>query len=770
MRRFHHWLRAVALVALVTGGCSRGGEPGSSPPEPRPPQVEDEGVGPSLEEIADAIDPGPQPILTAELPPWLEQAVGAGQTGDPAKDLRAAQEQMQSLGGSADLNLSAVVTLARALVLAERATAGSTDSVETLLVLERVYGYLDIPALADERNAFTQTVAMVMSQLAEQDVAQDAEALEQLTTLVIGALRNSGALRRHVVAQLLRKAPEHRAIPDVLARLGPRIFDEDEALAAGVLQRSLSMRGASATAQHWLALSTMCHRVLDVRCGRDALAQAEAVASAEDEDLQEELLEARELAKSAHRAVELREAPGIDDSIERGRALMELQRYDDAHELFEQLSRRHADDARPVIGLARVVLAERFDFMAAAEIVARSQPREHLDRDWYELAIGIRAMALLYGVLPQVMGEQPDRVFDAIRPELTRMRQDIEALEGLGVDEGRVLRFLYDQGMEAWPKIQAEGGAPLMAMVRGLLPRVQALVAEVPRSRHAYGLLMAAAEFSEDRVAALSMIDVDPPVVQEGADALALRRAVGAFDLVAQWDAVDRVPDLLRLVDAAAAHGSLEARRLALDARVLAHRLGAKTADWDELEPRYRALLEEAGADATALLLNNLAVVVAEQGRNEEALTLWLQAAERAADEDEDEDEVPLLNARAFHMSEGKSRGQSAVEDRQVLEQLATDGSAVEVRLQAQAWRVATAADDRQRREATKALERLAATEAAKNYRPRNLPTRSGVILRGSVEAGLGYAVEGGMLLNVDIKGVPWLLLPCPVVVPDPRR
>jgi len=223
----------------------------------------------------------------------------------------------------------------------------------------------------------------------------------------------------------------------------------------------------------------------------------------------------------------------------------------------------------------------------------------------------------------------------------------------------------------------------------------------------------------------------------------------------------------LRLVDAAAADGSVDARRLALDARVLAHRLGAKTADWSELEQRYRALIEESGA-ADTLLLNNLAVIVAEQGRGEEALTLWLQAVERA--KDEDEDDIPLLNARAFHLAVGHSRGQTAVEDRQVLEQLSATGSGVEVRLQAQAWRVDQAADARQRREATKALGQLANTEAAKNYRPRNLPSRSAVILRGSVEAGLGYSVLGGMELNVDVKAVPWLVMPCPVDVPDPRR
>ncbi|MEM9453788.1 MAG: hypothetical protein AAGF11_06385 [Myxococcota bacterium] len=776
-------------LGLAIAACSRSGR--EAPPPPRPPEATAtapaEGSGPSVAQIAEAIDPGPRPALTVELPPWLADALGvADMSGDASTLLAASRAELErfeglSRAGGGDAGLPGVVALARALALAERA-GGTVEQapVEVLLVLEKVYRLMDMPVLARDRNVFGQMLAAFAATLTKDGQAQDSEMIGHLAQLVRGALQGAGPLHRRTVAALLRTQPDHPDVPQILGRLGSKIIDQDEALAVGVLQRSLSMRGTTATAAHWLDLAVVCHRALDVSCGREALARAEALAgiaepgaepvadstadAGADEALTKRLHRARTMASSARRAVELRDAAGLDDRLERGRALADLQRFGEARALFEQLMRHHPDDARPVVGLAKVVLSDGLDFMAAAELVDRAAPRDHLDRDWYELTIGVRATMLIYYMLPQLADRKPAEIFDALRSPLIQIRADIEALEQLGADEGRVLRFAYDLGMEAWPKSQAEGTEALRAMTRTLLARTRALAGEVPGSLHAYTLMLAAAEFSEDRRAALAVLDVEPPA--EHAEALASRRALAALDLVAAWDAAERVPDMLRLLDAIDGEQRPRAlRRAVIDGHVIARRLGRGQSSWAELERRYRALLGQPGAEADALLLNNLAVVVAEQGRSEQALALWTQAEKSAKPEAQD---LPRLNARAVRLALAPGDSGPARDDRAELQRLARDGKAVEVRLLAQAWLVATASGSA-RRKAERALRRAAADEAAKNFRPRNLPGRGGVILRGTVQVGLSYSSIRGMELELDMVGVPWLVAPCPVAIPDPR-
>jgi hypothetical protein len=219
----------------------------------------------------------------------------------------------------------------------------------------------------------------------------------------------------------------------------------------------------------------------------------------------------------------------------------------------------------------------------------------------------------------------------------------------------------------------------------------------------------------------------------------------------------------------------LAARRLAVDGHVLARRLGKSDVGLPVLEQLYRALLREPGGDRDAVLLNNLAVLVAEQGRTDEAQRLWAQAIEHA---EEDARGMPRLNALAARASaaiktplaEGDVEGSAARKaERAELVELATSGSAVEVRLQAHAWLAAIAATPAERRKAERALREAAAKVAATNYRPRNLPGRGGVILRASVQMGLGYSTVEGLQIQLDSSGVPWLVLPCPVVIPEAR-
>lgn len=763
-------LLALALACPVAVGCRSTKEP-SEPEPPAPIVAPTDGTAPSLHEIADAIDPGPRPALTVDVPAWLSTALGLPTKGggDPQAllaEARAQWERFQTPGTATGdtATLERVVPLARALALAERAGSNVEEApIEVLLVLERVYDVLDAPMLANDNNLFARMIQIYVATLAQQGQVQGSTALEELGGLVLGALQKSGDLHHRTVAAILRRAPGHPDVPDVLGRLAPTLMAEDEALALGVQRRSLALRGKTATATHWLDLAELCSRALDVRCGQESLAKAEALAPAGDATAQGRLAEVGKKVQHAHRAVELADAAGVEDGLARGAALTELQRYADARATYEQLMRRHPDDARPVVGMARVVLMDGFDFVAAAEVVERARPREHLDRAWYELSLGVRATALIYHVLPQIIDREPDEILTLLRPMFLQMKQDIDGLEGLGVEDGRVLRWVYELAMESLPKLRADDTTELRTLLRGLLPRVHALRKEAPGSAYSYALLLAAAELSTDRAGALAVIDVAPPA--ELATALAGRRAQAAFDVVATWDAVERVDAMLALVDAVAdAPQPLAARRLAVDGHVLALRLGKPGESLAALESRYRALLTEAGGDADAVLHNNLAAVVADQGRLDEAQALWEKARALA---EEDARDLPRLNLAASHIAAALAAKAAVPDlDRLELEVLAEAGTPVEVRLQAHAWLVASASKA-ERPKAERALRAAATKEGADYMRPRVLPGRGGVVLRNSVQMGIGYSTTLGLQIQLDLSGVPWLVLPCPVAVPQ---
>lgn len=760
---------ALALACPVVVGC-RSTTTTTEPEPPAPAPARTEAGVLSLQEIADAIDPGPRAALTVDVPGWVAAALQLPtKGGDPQALLAEARAEWERFGAPSTVGgdagtLEKVVPLARALALAERAGGNVEEApIEVLLVLERVYDTLDAPMLANDRNLFGRMIQTFVSTLAQQGQAEGSAALDQLASLVFGALQQSGDLHHRTVAAILRRAPGHAEVPDVLGRLAPSLMGEDEALALAVQRRSLALRGEAATAAHWLDLAGLCSRALDVRCGQEALARAEALAPADDAKLQGRLVDTRAQVKHAHRVVDLQDAVGLDDGLARGKALTELQRYADARATFEALMRRHPDDARPVVGMARVVLMDGFDFVAAAEVVERAHPREHLDQDWYELSIGVRATALLYHVLPQIIDREPAQIFELLRPTLVQLKQDIDALEALGVEDGRVLRVIYEGAMEALPKLRTEDTAELRAFMRGILPRAQALRADAPGSAFAYTLVLAAAELSTERAPALAVLDLAPPA--EHAAALAVRRAQAAFDLVAAWDAVERVDVMLGLVDAVAeAPQPLAARRLAVDGHVLARRLGKTTEGSAALEQRYRALLAESGGESDAVLRNNLAVVVAEQGRGDEAQALWAQALALA---EEDARDVPRLNAVAGRVAAAlASKSEVLASDGAELQALAESGGMVEVRLQAHAWLVAIASKA-ERRKAERALREVATKEGTTNFRPRNLPGKGGVILRASAQMGLGYSTVEGLQVQLDLSGVPWLVVPCPVAVPQ---
>lgn len=749
MTRTHAAL-ALLLIAIIPGAtsCQRGSTGGSTI-SPEPAEVL------SAAELADRLDPGQTTPLSHDMPPWMRTAL-AGSPGNDALSLEDAKRNLATWFETAakagdDALLRGIPGLARATLVAERQVEGEDGSdPEVLLVLERIYRLVDSPGLVHNRPLVERILGEVVRMQARGGDPLGAAQIDQLSAFVFRSVERAHGLHHATLARLLREHPEHPGLPDaLLATAGGRLLDADPELAVGLARHSVAPAGGrDPTDEQWLAVAKICHRALDADCA--AWAQGElSDAAAADEDL-------LTLARAAKEIAELHgDADDLEPGLVLGQAWADLGRHENALATYRRLTEQFPRDARPWVGRVRAGLAIRLDYQAAFEILEQADPRDHLDIEWFEMAVGIRATAIAYHLLPQLAERSPAEALTALRPQLDRLAVDIDSLRGLGDTRGDVLMWLHRAGMEAWPSIAA--GQPQVERVRGLLPQLVALHRRVPSDPYAYTLMLASAEFSADRDAALAVLDLTPPDPKDGAQVL--RRLNAAIDLVATWDARDRAEQLVALADEAQPHATtMTTRRLILDARMVAHELG-QPQDLAEIERGYRSVLPPSGADA--LLLNNLAVVVARQGRADEARGLFERAIGAAQERDRP---IAILNALGAPLLEaGLPPHPDALA---LIDEIIAKEDDSDVGLLARAWKAALKMSVAEQNAAAQQLAQARDKAARTALRPR-WSSHSGVLLRGNLQLGLGYASKTGLRVDIDVTGVPWLLVPCPVPISE---
>lgn len=755
---------AIALVALACGPKK------NTDPEPVAPLVieatrgQDQDRAAELAAIADAIDPGPQEPLSAELPDWMLASIGvANPMPDEAAELRRlADTELDAFGGLERWSTSdpqtllvAFLSLARATVYSERAAAANAADADTLARLERAYNWVDMPMLGAETGLFSTLLQMFAGAAATEGHIADAAQVHAIGNLVLSSARRAGPLHRRTVALLLRADPNHEAVPQALADAATAVRREDDALAIRMGSLSVELRGNDAEAKHWRALADLCHRALELECGGRALAKAKMLHAQEkgDDDSQAALDDAVERGQLAARVAELASDATLEGRIERCRGLLTLERHEEARAGFEALRRDHPDDARPVAGLARHALETRLDFVAANEIIDGAGTLTNGDAEYYELAIGTRATAMLPGLVPKAVAGDWDALMKQLRPVLERMKTDTAAYEKLGHSDGTFLRFVIELVEEVIPKVRADNTEGLFEVLRGALPRTMALQAKIPDNPHAYRLVLTATQFSPDHAAAAKAAATPIPEVDDDArDALQLRRVQGLADVAVIWDDVE----VARQARDAALALDPSASRIMLDARMGVARLLGES-EWAAADKMYEALIGDPRESSDAVGLNNWAVAKAETGDIAGALLLW----ERSTVVGESWSDIAKLNLLVKRRLPG---------DVEALEELAKSGRNVAARLGAWAWLVELSPDKAGKARAKRELAKAVAKEAKTNVRPTMRPSKSGVALEGNLQAGLGYATKTGLQINLDAPATHWLTFPPPVPIDPGKR
>lgn len=710
-------------------------------------------TGLTLGEIADRIDPGAQEPLSDGLAPWMFELIGldahpslSGKALLDQSVTERADVQMQIETGVTDSAsmVSAARGVARSIVLAEQAMARGAPRADALAQLERAYIVVDNPSLASEHTTWGNIILLLAKEAASGDSSPEDQArLQQLATAAQDAIRAAGPLHRRTVAELLRTAPEHQGVPTALLAVAQRGDGADWTI--GVAKLAVEQRGLAVTAQEQLDLARVCFTALDIACGNQALRAASGAEGSDDVDKD---------AVLARQIVELADASTLDERLAHARALLSLGRHAAAKAAFEALRAEFPGDARPVGGLARHAMETEFDFERANRIIDAQDGLKNGDAEYYELAIGTRAMAATSTILPSLAADDGPNIARALTPLVRRTRADIDGYARLGNANARPLGWLVDVGEELLAQYQKEGSVSLLR-VRSLSDRAMKLQSELAANPHAYRLLMSAALFETDKARAITMANVVAPAGPDR-DALLLRRARALTDLAVTWNEPSlarQAREASREVDAAS---SLTAAELHADAMLVQRLLGGSTG-WETIGEAYEVLLDDNMTSHDARAVNNIAFTQMHNGSlrdAQEGWTLSLLLSEDLAD-------VAELNLIASSVPTGHATAVTTSDESRLegMQTLADATKVAGVRVAALAWILAWSKGEPARRTAAAALKVAVADEAKKSVRPTGPDPYATVILDGSFHANVGYALEAGLQLDVDVSGRPWAIL-----------
>lgn len=687
------------------------------------------------------------------MPPSVAQRFGVSGMSASPEAIDALLEQWRTLSASAaasiDQKFQLLAGIGFSTVALEAAGPDAVKDPRHLGKLGVVYGTFDIPGLVDPGGLFAPTLAAVANALSRSpegvlDESQAAATLQWLSA----ALGRLPKLHRRVAARLLIEDPKHPDLPTILERVAATTLG-DPRLVVDLRREAMTQRGRYAKAVHHRELAYACYSVLDLPCGDAQLAAARASKETPAPDDAARLQAVEGQRTKAARVIALAKATSVDERLERARLLSELGDRPGAMAAFDAVAKDHPRDARAVTGKIAVRLSGNFDVDAAYEaLVASDGELEHREREYLELSVGVRAMAIGKTVIPELArGGDTSKLIDGLLPALAPVRRDATELARLGVEKGEVLAFLFAIGDELIAPARTGDTDAMVKIAHGLLPRALELRRKLPKSPYAYDVMLAAVQFSHDRTAVLEAIAAPVPVPDDAA--LAMRAAMTRLVLALQFEDRATVAAVTKQIEAWPESFGAAARSRAL-ARVdaVSWRLAGDAVARDRAISRYGAVVTSEASAADLTDVANFAVLLADAGKPDDATAVLRRA--QAID-----GSAALVQLLAATLAQPP--------DLAALERVSLQ-SEHQLAIAALVWLAAVEKDKTKRRAWAKALD---TKRGESSLRGGALPGDSGLGASSSLNVNVGYSSRNGLELILDAGPVPRVYLRPPK---SPRR
>ncbi|TIH14844.1 cyclic nucleotide-binding protein [Marinifilum sp. JC120] len=194
-------------------------------------------------------------------------------------------------------------------------------------------------------------------------------------------------------------------IPWILYSLGEQALKaEDITRAAPLLSGAIAISSLPVSPEMLLTTAMAQYSNLDIEAGGAAATQLKPLLANPDLDseLRRQISSLPRRAELCETATSITDQDVFDLQLEKGNALILLDRPDLAEPLFHKLHGLRPNDARPFTGFGRLAFQRTDNLLSARPYLERAEHMKNKDRFFYELALGFKLERIIAEALPTI--------------------------------------------------------------------------------------------------------------------------------------------------------------------------------------------------------------------------------------------------------------------------------------------------------------------------------------------------------------------------------
>ncbi|NDV26102.1 lipopolysaccharide assembly protein LapB [Desulfovibrio sp. JC010] len=195
-------------------------------------------------------------------------------------------------------------------------------------------------------------------------------------------------------------------VPWILFSLGEQALKaEDITRAAPLLNGAIAISSLPVSPEMLLTTARAQYSNLDREAGGAATSQLKPLLADSDLDgeLRSRIQALPRLAELCETATSITEQDSFERQLEKGNALILLDRPDLAEPLFHKLHGIKPEDARPFIGFARLAFQRTGNLLSVRPYLERAEHLRNKDRFFYELALAYKLERITAEALPTII-------------------------------------------------------------------------------------------------------------------------------------------------------------------------------------------------------------------------------------------------------------------------------------------------------------------------------------------------------------------------------
>lgn len=267
------------------------------------------------------------------------------------------------------------------------------------IILLKMCSMLDSKTTREITDKLQQS--MVLSEQNPETLEKNLQRIEFLSQ----AHNTAREAQQVLVSRIFHGRTHSPVVPWILFSLGEQALKaEDITRAAPLLNGAVSISSLPVSPEMLLTTAKAQYSNLDSKAGGAATSELKPLlADPElDSDLRREIQALPRLAALCETAISISENDSFERLLDKGDALILLDRPDLAEPLFHRLHGMKPDDARPLTGFGRLAFQRTGTLLSVRPYLERAEHLRNKDRYFYELALAYKLERITAEALPNI--------------------------------------------------------------------------------------------------------------------------------------------------------------------------------------------------------------------------------------------------------------------------------------------------------------------------------------------------------------------------------